>query len=383
MNASLTELRRRLHRTAERSGNESATAAIIEEEVRAMRPDAIATGVGGHGILAAFEGSVPGRTVLIRADMDALPLADDPSLAWTSQDPTTAHLCGHDGHMATVVGVGRRVAELRPERGRIVLLFQPAEETGAGADAMLRDPAFEPFRPDVAFAQHNLPGFPLGQVVVRQGSFASASRGMITTYDGASSHAAEPHEGRTPVPAVARLAQVLASLPQHATALHETAQVTVVGLEAGGPAFGTSPAAGRVMATLRAHEQDIMDRISERARSKAEGLAHVHDLRCSIEWVEAFPATVNDPALTELVVSTATELAMDVAWREHPFAWSEDFGHFTSVFPGVLFGLGSGVEQPALHAPGYDFPDALIEPGSRLLFEVARRALAPERTDDG
>lgn len=383
MNDSLIELRHTLHRIAERAGHEERTSALVEQHLRALAPDQLVTGIGGYGLVATFEGKVPGRTVLVRADMDALPLTDDPSLPYASEDPTTAHLCGHDGHTATVVGVARRAAALRPERGRLVILFQPAEETGAGANAMLTDPAFEPFRPDFAIAQHNLPGFPLGSVLVRKGPFASASRGMITCFRGRSSHAAEPHEGATPVPAVTRLAQVLATLPQHATALHETAQVTVVGLEAGGPAFGTSPASGKVMATLRAHEQDIMDRISERAKSRAEGLAHMHELQCEIEWVEEFPATVNDPGLTDLVAATAADLSMPVEWRDHAFAWSEDFGHFTSTCPGVLFGLGSGVDQPALHAPGYDFPDALLEPGSKLLFEVARRALDGSHEDHG
>jgi len=375
MTSSLVELRRTLHRSAERSGNEAATAEIVLEALRALDPDTIATGIGGHGIVAAFEGSVKGRTVLIRSDMDALPLPDDPRLAWASEDPVTAHLCGHDGHMATLMGVAHALRDRRPARGRIVLLFQPAEEIGAGAHAVLHDPAFDPFRPDMVFAQHNLPGYPLGSIVLRKGPFASASRGMIARFEGRSSHAAEPHNGASPIPAVARLAQVLATLPQHATALHETAQVTVVGMDAGGPAFGTNPSSGTCMATLRAHEQVVMDRISEAARSRVEGLARMYDLECSLEWVEEFPATINDPDLTDLVADSANSLSMNTEWREHAFAWSEDFGHFTSAHPGVLFGIGSGNRQPALHAPGYDFPDALIEPGSRLLSEIAHRAL--------
>lgn len=375
MKTSLDEFRRTLHRNAERSGNEAATAEIIHDTLRALSPDVIATGIGGHGIVAAFEGEVPGRTVLVRSDMDALPLPDDPRLEWTSKTPDTAHLCGHDGHMATLMGVAQVLRDRRPVRGRIVLLFQPAEETGAGAHAVLQDPAFDPFRPDMVFAQHNLPGFPLGSVVLRKGPFASASRGMIARFEGRSAHAAEPHHGASPVPAVARLAQVLATLPQHTTALHEAAQVTIVGMEAGGPAFGTSPANGTCMATLRAHDQAVMDRISAAACSRVEGLAQMYELECSMEWVEEFPATVNDAELTDLVADTASSLSMPTAWCEHPVAWSEDFGHFTSAHPGVLFGLGSGDDQPALHAPGYDFPDALIEPGSRLLSEIAHRAL--------
>lgn len=371
----LPELRRVLHRAAERSGEERETAKILRDALGPLAPDALVEGCGGHGLIAAFDGAAPGPTVLLRADMDALPLPDDPTLDYASVNPSTAHLCGHDGHMALLVGVARTLAPARPARGRVVLVFQPAEETGAGARAVLDDPRFAPFAPDVAIAQHNLPGYPLGSVVIRSGPFASASRGMIVRLEGASAHAAEPHAGKTPVPAVAQLAESLARLPQDATALHESAKVTVVGVEAGGPAFGTSPASGRVMATLRAHEPAVMQRIVDRALALARGLAAAHGLDVDVEWVEDFPATVNDPALTDVVAAAADALAMPVVRREHPFAWSEDFGHFTAAHPGVLFGLGSGEAQPALHAPGYDFPDALIEPGHRLLAEITRRVL--------
>ena len=378
MNDDLVPLRRELHRTAELSGREVETARSIRARLEATRPDAIVTELGGHGLAAVYEGPESGRTVLLRADLDALPLDDDPRFEHTSKTPGVAHLCGHDGHMATLIGVARAFASQRPARGRVVLLFQPAEETGAGAHAVLRAAGFAPLRPDVVFAQHNLPGFPLGSVVVRRGVFASASCGMIASFEGRTSHAAEPHLGRTPVPAIAALAQVLASLPQQASALHEAAQVTVVGLEAGGPAFGTSPGSGRVMATLRAHDDAVMRRLMDRARDHAHDLARAHGLQCRVEWIEEFPATVNDAGCVDLVVRTARDLGLEVIEHEQPFAWSEDFGHFTAHHRGALFGLGAGEEQPALHAPGYDFPDALLDPGYRLLTALADATLTQD-----
>ncbi len=381
MGEDVRQLRRRLHRAAERSGQEEQTARILRSELELLRPDDLVDGLGGHGLAAVFEGEEDGPAVLVRADMDALPLPDDPSLEYASETPNTAHLCGHDGHMTIVVGVARRIAADRPRRGRVILLFQPAEETGAGAHAVIEDPAFAPLRPEFAIAQHNLPGQPLGAVVLRHGVFASASRGMIVELKGQSAHAAEPHKGRTPVPAAAALSRALAALPQNATALHETAQVTVVGLEVGGPAFGTSPGEGRVMATLRAHEQQVIDRLADRAAGMALGIATSFELEASISWTEEFPASPCDPELVDLVDRTARARGMQVVWRDHPYAWSEDFGHFTSRFRGVLFGLGSGVDQPALHGNGYDFPDALLEPGSDLLTDTVRAILDPERSE--
>lgn len=372
---SLKELRHDLHRTAEPSGDEERTARVLVDALEPTGPDALETGWGGHGVAAVYSGEDTGPTVLLRADMDALPLDDDPSLPYASRTQGVAHRCGHDGHMAMLVGVGRRLAEARPKRGRVVLMFQPAEETGAGAAGVLEDPRFGDLEPDRVFALHNLPGFPLGSVVVRAGGFASSSRGMIVEYQGRESHAAEPQLGTSPVPALTALADILSSLPQQATALHEGAKVTVVGLQAGGAAFGVSPGSGRLMATLRAHAQETMELVARRAAGAAAGLAALHGLRHTITWEEDFPAAENHPGLTGLVEDAARALELDTITRDHPFPWSEDFARFLSRSPGVLFGLGSGPDQPPLHTEGYDFPDELLDTGSGLLFAIAERAL--------
>jgi len=375
MTWSALELRQDLHRAAEPSGEEEKTARILRRALGDLDPDLLLTDLGGHGLAAAFGEAGSGPTVALRADMDALPLEDDPALSYASEDSGAAHRCGHDGHMATLVGVGHALRDQVPERGRVVLLFQPAEETGAGAARVLADSRFEQIRPDRVFAIHNLPGFPLGSVVLRPGVFASSSRGMEARFRGRESHAAEPQLGASPIPAMAGLARTLAALPQHASALHEGAKVTVVGLQTQKASFGVSPGKGRVLATLRAHQQETMERLAERAESAARGLATVHDLSVEISWHEDFPAAENDPDLTRLVEETARGEGLDVIPRDFPFPWSEDFAHFLARHPGVLFGLGAGEDQPALHAEGYDFPDDLLEPGIQLLAAIARRAL--------
>jgi amidohydrolase len=363
----LIELRQRLHRCAERSGEEVRTAKIMADVLAATGPDELVAGLGGHGLAAVYEGAQPGPTVLVRADMDALPLPDTPGLPHASETADTAHKCGHDGHMAMLTGVAQRLGDQRPARGRAVLLFQPAEETGAGAARVLDDARFAPLRPDRVLALHNLPGYPLGAVVLRREAFASASRGLIIDLEGASSHAAEPAAGRTPAPAAAALVQALAAAPQHRTALHEAAQVTVVGVEVGGPAFGTSPGRGRVMATLRTHHEPVMERLAEHCEHLCRTIAAAHDLRCSLDWTEVFPAVRNHGRTVDRIAAQADALGLKTVWPDVPFPWSEDFGHFTSAFPGALFGLGAGEAQPALHHPDYDFPDALIPTGVAML----------------
>lgn len=363
---SLVELRHQLHRIAERSNEEERTAALVASQLSATGPDQVVERLGGYGVLAVYDGVAPGPTVLVRSDMDALPIAEHLRIEHGSLDADTSHKCGHDGHMASLVGVARALGSSRPPRGRVVVLFQPAEETGEGAARVLADERFEPYLPDCAIAVHNLPGRPLGEVVVREGPFASASQGMIVELTGVSAHAAEPHTGISPVAAAATIAQSIQAAPQRAAALDECVQATVVGLQVGGPAFGTSPADGKVMATLRAHTEASMRKLTDYCEKLARGIADAHGLRSEISWTDVFPATHNAPAVARTIARAAEDAGFSVRRPDAPFPWSEDFGHFTSRVPGALIGLGSGEHQPALHHSDYDFPDELIELGTRL-----------------
>lgn len=398
----LAEVRRALHALAERSNEERRTAALVRSHLEGCAPDALVCGLGGKvpdgngtaengatgnglggtGVAAVFDGREAGPTVLLRCDLDALPMAGTLDIEHRATDPNTAHTCGHDGHMTVQIGVARALAKQRPERGRVVLLFQPAEETGEGARAVLDDPRFAELAPTRAVAFHNLPGRPLGEVTLRDGPFASASVGMIVDLKGVSSHAAEPQEGRSPVAAAASIAQSIQSAPQQASALEECVQATVVGIEVGGPAFGTSPGSGRVMATLRAHRSGAMRALCDYCESMARGLAAAHRLECDVTWTERFPATENDPAVVRAVESAARATGLDVRRAEHPFSWSEDFGYFTASARGALFGLGSGVDQPPLHHPDFDFPDGLLEPAVRLFVAALPALLADELPGD-
>jgi amidohydrolase len=239
MNETLTELRRRLHRNAELSGNERETARILRDELSRHGPATVVEPLGGHGLAAVYEGARSGPTLLLRCDMDALPIDEGTGLEHHSRQEGVAHKCGHDGHMTMVVGVARRVARARPAAGRLVLLFQPAEEVGRGAEAVIGDERFAEIRPDLAVALHNLPGFERGAVVLKEGPFACASRGLRVTFRGASSHAAEPHQGRSPALAVSQTIQAWSAGPQIATGLLEPAQATIVHARVGEEAFGT------------------------------------------------------------------------------------------------------------------------------------------------
>ncbi|MEJ2190072.1 MAG: amidohydrolase [Acidobacteriota bacterium] len=368
----LTALRRELHQMAELSGAEWATAARITGELEALGCDTIVEGLGGHGVAAELRGARPGPTVLLRADLDALPIAETIDLEHGSRNSGVAHKCGHDGHMTMAVGVARRVAAARPNHGRLVVLFQPAEETGEGAAAVLGDPAFSGLRPDVAIAVHNLPGFELGEVVLRPGPFACASRGLTIELEGATSHAAEPDHGRSPALAVAQIIESWTAARQLFTGFGDSVVATVVHASLGERAFGTSPGSGSVSATIRAETDELIEPVERRLRELGQRIAEVWELSSTLSLHEVFPATLNDPEVVSVVSDVARRSGLAIREPSGVFSWSEDFGHFGTIAPSALIGLGAGVGQPALHHPTYDFPDELIPTGVELLEAAIR-----------
>jgi len=209
--SSLVALRRDLHRHPELAHQEGVTAQLLVDVLKRHGADQVVTDIAGHGLAAVFHGVSSGSTLLVRCELDGLPIAERSGVEWASRNAGRAHACGHDGHMAMVTGLAMELERRRPERGSVVLLYQPAEEVGEGARRVLDDPAFESLRPDRVFALHNLPGFELGEVVLRAGPLASASRGLVATLDGKTSHAGEPELGQSPALALARAIAGLAN----------------------------------------------------------------------------------------------------------------------------------------------------------------------------
>ena len=376
--AALKTLRLQLHVAAEPSGGENITAEAIGRVLEAHSPTEVIIDLGGCGIAAVYGSERDGPTILFRADMDALPIPEKTNSKDGEKERPWSHRCGHDGHMTILAGVAMALEESRPQMGRVVLLFQPAEETGEGAARILDDSVFQQKigSPDLVFALHNLPGFSAGEVVLRDGVFASSSRGMTVDFSGTTAHAAQPHLGRSPALAVSQLIQSLTAVPQLHTGLGEVAKVTVIHAAVGEPeAFGTSPGRGVVEATLRSHDDDVMAVLMERCSSMADGIGNTNDLATEIGWTQIFPSTVNHPEAVGIIEAAAVSLGIPVRRPVMPFPWSEDFGHFTGRFKGAMFGLGAGVDHPNLHNPGYEFPDELIPIGVSMFEEIARRTL--------
>lgn len=385
--SSIAELRRRLHRRAELSSREERTSAIIAEVMAGFGPQRAIHRLGGYGAAYVFEAQEPGPTVLLRCELDALPIPETIDIGHASLDPLASHKCGHDGHMAMVVGVAADLAARPHRQGRAVLLFQPAEETGEGAARVLADPRFETIAPDFAVALHNLPGRALGSVVVRRGVFNCASVGLTARLLGRTSHAAEPESARSPAEALAGLVLELPGLAgglngrglnrggpdgggSDADSTCDGALLTVTHAALGEPTFGVTPGAATLMATLRATSDSALEGLATKVERRIEDSARRYGLGVSIERREPFRAVLNAPDLVDRVLDVAHELGLEVEESDRPLRWSEDFAEFARRGPAVLFGLGAGVDQPPLHSPEYDFPDVLLPIGVKMLRRV-------------
>lgn len=371
----LIALRRELHRHPEVSNEEEKTAERIHEFLESTDPDEIVTGLGGHGLAATYGGADSGPTILVRAELDGLPIEEKNDVEFRSQVEGKGHQCGHDAHMTMVAGLAQIYGRQKPDKGRVVLLYQPAEETGEGARRVMEDEKFARIEPDYAYALHNLPGFPKGQIVVKSGIFASASRGLIVELTGDSTHASHPKDGQNPALAAGQIVAALLSLPTMETALHHGAAITPVAINVGQRAFGTSASSGTVMFTLRSHRNEDMERLGKSASRMAEKIAAAYDLEVETSWSDIFEAVDNNPDCMKVVSEIAEELGFDQRELKRPFPWSEDFGVITTQYPGGLFGLGSGEEQPQLHHNRFLFPDEILPVGTRMFHALCEHHL--------
>ncbi|SEO78606.1 amidohydrolase [Salinihabitans flavidus] len=370
----LTSWRHELHRHPELSGEEHVTAERVQEMLRPTYPDRIVTGLGGHGVAAVYDSGVPGPRVLLRAELDALPIEETGTPPYLSLVPGKAHLCGHDGHMATLAGVARLLGRKRPERGSVVLMFQPAEEDGSGAARVVADPRFGELKPDYAFALHNAPGLPLGHVAIAEGAACCASRGMRVVLSGRTAHASQPETGLSPMRALGRLMPELTGLSHGAPGTDpDFTLATVCHARLGEPAFGVAPGRAELFVTLRTLTDARMSDLVDRAEAAVQRAAASDGLTVEIGYHDVFATTANDAKAVRIVTDALDELDLGHDAGLLPLRASEDFGRFGDGPHLAIFLLGAGEGRPALHNPDYDFPDELIEVGSRIFMAVLER----------
>ena len=360
--AELIAWRRDLHRKPELSGQELETAATVVEMLSTTAPDEIITGLGGHGVAGCYSGCEAGPTVLLRCELDALPIQELSTAPHRSSRDDVAHLCGHDGHMAIMAGVAQWVGQNRPQKGHVVLLFQPAEEDGSGAAKVIADEKFAAITPDIALSLHNMPGIPIGHAAIEVGPMACASRGMKVVLKGRTAHASQPETGVSPALAIAELIPAMTNLATGGRPQDDSFTLaTVTHVRIGEAAFGVAPAHAELWVTLRTQQDATMDALMARAEGLVTAAASKFGLGVEITYHDVFHHCMNAPEATAVLEQSIVDEGLTLVRGYLPMRASEDFGRFGHVSNAAMFLLGAGTDMPALHNPDYDFPAELIK----------------------
>lgn len=380
-NSDLIELiafRRELHRHPELSGEEVKTARTIVAALQQLNPDRILTQLGGHGVAAVFDSGTDGPTVLFRAELDALPIEEINDIEWSSCVPGTSHVCGHDGHMTMLLALGRMLSRNPVAKGRVILMFQPAEEDGSGAKAVVADPAYKDIQADWAFAIHIEPGRPFGYVSTCAGLINCASLGLKISLTGKTAHAADPEDGVSPAKAIARLIPALDALGNGGVLDDNFRLVTITHVNVGAPSFGVAPGDGVIYATLRTAGDTGMVNLEAAARARAAKAAQEFGLGLEFEVCDNFAASINAPEAFEVATAAMDAIGVPHGDAGVPMRASEDFGVFGWDAKAAMLCLGPGEAYAALHNPDYDFPDDLIPIGSAIFERIARDLLGTQ-----
>ena len=363
-------IRKDLHNHPQTAGNEQFAHDLIVRHLQGLHPDKVYTHVGGYGVIAVWGKAPSVPTIAFRADTDALPIG---------------HRCGHDGHTTILLRLAELINcefrnsncesdefKIHNSKFNILLLWQPAEETGEGSRAILDTGILQQYNIKAFYALHNLPGYPLGTVVLCPRTFAAASTGVVYHLDGRETHASTPELGINPGLAVSEIIQRISGLPRSGED-SEFRQSTLICVRVGSPAFGTSAGHGEVMFTLRAFTNAEMERLLNDANQVVDEVALRYKLKVSRSLVEPFRATENNGDCVEAIEKAAENVPLRVRYQMEPNRWSEDFAEYLLHYKGAMFGIGSGEKQPELHHPDYDFPDDLVEPAAQLFMQLVRQ----------
>jgi len=330
-------LRRELHQHPELSGFENQTSTRIKDFITEHHePTFIIDKLGGNGLAAIYDFSDKGTTIVIRCELDALPIQETNTVDYRSAVDGVSHKCGHDGHMAMVAGLVFWIKEQAFKDGKIVLLFQPAEETGKGVNKVLRDKRFQSLNP-------------------------AEVQSLSIHLKGKEAHAAEPENAINPALAISKLVSALAQMNNDDPNDNDFAVLTSVHLSMGEKAYGISPAEGELHYTIRSWSTAVMDGLKAEIIQASKTIASAHQLEYEINWFEHFPASRNDVDCVNEIKKAAQQRGFNIQHRPYPFKFGEDFGWFTKDYKTGMFGLGSGENTPALHHADYDFPEEILE----------------------
>lgn len=369
--------RRHLHAMPEILYEVHETAAFVADKLREFGCDEVATGIGRTGVVGVIRGRLgDGATVGLRADMDALPLTEITGKPWASKTPGRMHACGHDGHTAMLLGAAKYLAETRRFAGAVAVIFQPAEEGGAGGKAMVEDGMMERFGISRVFGMHNMPGLPVGRFAIRPGPIMAATAEFAIALKGKGGHAAMPHATLDPLAAGSQLVLALQTIVSRTVDPIDSAVVSVTQFHAG-DAYNVIPQTARLAGTVRTLRDEVAALVFARMRAICEGVAAASGVEIDLVIDVNYPVTRNDPDETGFAAAIAGEVAgaANVDTAVLPLMGGEDFSYMLNARPGAFIFAGNG-DTAGLHNPAYDFNDELIPYGISYWVRLAETALA-------
>ncbi len=371
------ELRHELHRHPELGYQETFTSSLICRELDALGIPYTRGWAGGTGIVALIPGATDGKCVALRADMDALPILEETGARYASTIPGVMHACGHDGHVAVLLGAAALLKEhARDLRGTVKLLFQPAEEGGLGAEKMCQDGALDKPRVDAIFGLHGWPGLKVGMVGTRAGPLLASVDGFRILVSGRGGHAASPQDCIDPLVCAAACVTALQTIISREVDPNDAAVVTVSQI-AGGSAFNVIPDKVEMNGTIRALSETRHRALIASIERICRGVADAHRCSVAFEYYGTTPVTANTPALADFIAKTAAAALGEQAfvWAPRPAMWGEDFAFYLKRVPGCFFVLGvqpmEADTYPMLHNPRFDFTDAAVPVGIRMMVSAA------------
>jgi hippurate hydrolase len=372
--------RREIHEHPELMYDVHRTAAFVADRLREFGCDEVATGLGRTGVVGVIKGRKPAgsaeiKVIGLRADMDALPIEEATDLPYASRTPGRMHACGHDGHTAMLLGAARYLAETRNFAGDAVVIFQPAEEDGAGAAAMIKDGLMDRFGIEQVYGMHNGPGMPVGSFAIRPGPIMASTDAIDIRIEGLGGHAAKPHKCIDSVMVGAQLITALQSIVSRSVDPLESAVVSICEFHAG-DARNVIPQTAVLKGTVRTLTKKVRELVEKRVREVVAGVAQITGARIDLTYERGYPVTVNHAAQTDLATAVAKEIAGDANVLESPpMMGAEDFSYMLEARPGAFIFCGNG-DSAGLHHPAYNFNDEAIVFGTSYWIKLVENTLA-------
>jgi hippurate hydrolase len=372
--------RRDIHQHPELLYEVHRTATLVADRLREFGCDEVVTGLGRTGVVGVIKGNKPAgkgevRVIGLRADMDALPIEEATNLPYASSNPGLMHACGHDGHTAMLLGAARYLAETRNFAGDAVVIFQPAEEGGAGAAAMLKDGLMDRFGIEQVYGMHNGPGIPVGSFAIRPGPIMAGGDAVVINIEGRGGHAARPHKSIDSVLVGAQLIDALQSIVSRSVDPLESAVISICEFHAGN-ARNVIPHTAELKGTVRTLNGDVRKLVEKRVREVVAGMAQITGAKIELTYDRGYPVTVNHVAQTDVAVRAAREIAGDANVQEMaPLMAGEDFAFMLEQRPGALIFCGNG-DSAGLHHPAYNFNDEALVFGTSYWIKLVENTLA-------